>query len=142
MRRRVFTAVWVLMLVACSREQKSPLLGGHVARTRSSTNTAVPVAFIPPAPIRTSNDVTAPIIIKRVDPPLPSRMKVAGPLILEMVISKSGRARDVKVLRDGTSPRLGPAYANALLQWRFQPGTRRGQPVDVVFNLSVHIDVR
>lgn len=130
------------MLVACSREQKSPLPGGHVERTQSSTNTTVPLAAIPPAPIRTSNDVTSPIIIKRVDPPLPSRMKVAGPLLLEMVITKSGRARDVKVLRDNTSPRLGPAYANALLQWRFQPGTLKGQPVEVVFNLSVHIDVR
>jgi outer membrane biosynthesis protein TonB len=93
-------------------------------------------------PLRISNDVVAPVVIRRVEPRLPSRMKIAGPLFFEMVIDKKGRARNIKILRDGTSPRLGPTYAKALEEWRFKPGTVKGKPVDVVFNLSVHIHVR
>ena len=140
---RLFIAVSVLVLAACSQEKKekrSPPVG-EGERPKAQLLVAVPPTPAA-APLRISNDVTAPVVIKRVDLPMPTRMEATGPLVLEMVIGKTGRARDVRVLRDGTSPRLGTAYVKALEDWRFQPGTLKGKPVDVVFNLSVHIDVR
>jgi outer membrane biosynthesis protein TonB len=61
---------------------------------------------------------------------------------LEAIIDKHGLVRDVRVIKDGTRPAVGPAYVAAVKKWRFRPGTLNGHPVDVQFNMSVIIDVR
>jgi TonB family protein len=53
------------------------------------------------------------------------------------VIDKSGAVRDVKVLK-GLPFGLDQAAADAVRRWRFRPGTLNGQPVDVLFNLTVN----
>jgi hypothetical protein len=93
-------------------------------------------------PLPVGGEVQAPVAIERVEPVLPKRLSVTGPLLLEAVIDKQGIVRNVRVLMDGTKPSIGPAYAEALKKWRFRPGTVKGQPVDVTYDMSVIIDVR
>ena len=52
-------------------------------------------------------------------------------------IDKTGAVRDVHVLKPLPNG-LSEAAADAVRQWRFQPATRRGQPVGVLFNLTVN----
>jgi hypothetical protein len=93
-------------------------------------------------PLHVGGPVTAPVLIQRVEPNLPQRLSVAGPLMLASIIDKHGIVRDVRIIRDGTRPAVGPAYVAAVRKWRFRPGTLHGEPVDVELDMSVIVDVR
>jgi len=47
----------------------------------------------------------------------------------------------VKVLNEPT-PDMGCAAAIAVINWRFQPSTLDGEPVDVYYHLMVQFDLR
>jgi TonB family protein len=61
-----------------------------------------------------------------------------GLILLEVVVSREGRVRSVKALRNPEDLNVQRA-AEAIRQWEFQPGTLHGQPVDVVMNITVNI---
>ena len=109
------------------------VLGGIV------TDTAPP----PPketAPLRVGGDVKAPTVISKVDPNYPEvarKARIAGIVIVECVIDKNGTVQNVKVLKPLPFG-LDQAAADAVRKWRFKPGTLNGQPVDVIFNLTVN----
>ena len=52
-------------------------------------------------------------------------------------IAKGGSVRDVQVLK-GLPFGLDQAAVEAVKKWKFKPGTLNGQPVDVIFNLTVN----
>ena len=84
-------------------------------------------------------DVKAPIVIKRVEPVYNEQARkdrIAGIVILEVVIDKTGVVRDALLLKD-LPDGLGQAAVDAARQWQFQPATLKGEPVNVIFNLSV-----
>ncbi len=99
----------------------------------------------PPAPdaegpIRMTSDVVRPKIIKRVDPVYPELARQAGiqgVVIVEAVISKTGKVTDAKVLRGLGKSGLDEAAINAVLQWEFTPATLNGIPIDVYMTLTV-----
>jgi len=94
-------------------------------------------------PLRVGGEVKAPVLVKKVEPKLPERVRVAGPIIFSAIIDKAGKIRKVRVIRDSTrSPALGPLYVEAMKQWEFKPATLRGKPVEVYYYLTVHIDVQ
>jgi protein TonB len=62
-------------------------------------------------------------------------------VILEAIIEKDGTVRDAKVLR-GLGFGLDEAARDALLDWRFEPGTLHGEPVPVRYTLSVDFAIR
>jgi periplasmic protein TonB len=103
------------------------------------TDTAPP----PPkeqAPLRVGGDVKAPTVISRVEPTYPEvarKARISGIVIVECIIDKNGVVRDVKVLKPLPFG-LDQAAAAAVQKWRFRPGTLNGQPVDVIFNLTVN----
>ena len=89
--------------------------------------------------MRVGGDVKAPVTISRVEPTYPEvarKARVQGLVIVECVIDKNGTVRDVKVLKPLPFG-LDQAAADAVKRWRFKPGTLNGQPVDVIFNLTV-----
>jgi|GEM_PF-3240436 len=104
---------------------------------------APPRAPLPPdvQPIRVGGDVKAPVVLTRVDPILPARVveeHISGIVILEAVIDKNGRVRDVQILKPlpyGASE----AVKEAVTQLTFRPGTLNNLPVDVIFNLTVNV---
>lgn len=96
-----------------------------------------------PGAYRVGGDVKAPILIHRVEPVYPASARhdgVSGIVILEVVIDKDGLVKDVVVLK-GLPEGLSQAAIDAVRQWVFKPGTLNGQPVDVIFNLTVNFRV-
>lgn len=98
----------------------------------------------PSAPIRIVGDVKAPVIIRKVMPDYPrvammSRMN--GWVIVECVIDKTGHIRDARVLKSSFAAFEQPAL-DAVQQWVFTPGSLHGDPVDVIFDLTVSFQLR
>ncbi|MFN2441722.1 MAG: energy transducer TonB, partial [Thermoanaerobaculia bacterium] len=92
------------------------------------------------APLRVGGDVKPPVVINRVDPVYPEvarKARIQGIVIIEAIIDKRGNVTNVKVLK-GLPFGLDQAAADAVRRWRFRPGTLNGQPVDVIFNLTVN----
>jgi len=88
--------------------------------------------------------VTSPIVIRRIEPQYPIAMIRAhmnGWVILECIIDKTGHIRNVQVVHSSFGAFEQPAI-DAVQQWVFSPGTMNGQPVDVIFDLTVKFEVR
>ena len=86
------------------------------------------------------HNVKAPQVIKRVEPayPLEARMNgVKGLVVLQVLIDKTGAVRQIVVRKEFASG-LSEAAVDAVRQWRFQPATLDGKPVDVVLNLTIN----
>jgi|SRR3954451_5934210 len=80
-----------------------------------------------------SPDLTQPMATRKVDPAYPiqlMRENVAGTVILYAVIHADGSVGDVRVLR-GVDDRLDRFASQAISQWKFEPATKNGAPVDV-----------
>jgi len=95
-------------------------------------------------PLPIANGVKAPVVIRRVEPIYPMvalRAKMAGTVVLQCIIDKSGKIRDAHVVSSTFAAFEQPA-TDAVLQWLFAPGTLRGQPVDTIFELTVKFQVR
>jgi len=103
----------------------------------------VPRADLPPDTYRVGGEVKAPIVISRVEPLYPEearRARISGIVIVEALIDKTGAVRQVQVLKP-LPYGLDQAAVDAVNQWRFQPGTKDGQPVNVIFNLTVNFKI-
>jgi TonB family protein len=96
---------------------------------------------------RVGGEVMAPIVKRRVEPEFPesARGAMGGGtnvlVILRSVITREGCVRAVDLLLQSPYPELNAAALKALAQWTFQPGRFHGEPVDVVFNLTVNFHV-
>jgi Gram-negative bacterial TonB protein C-terminal len=96
---------------------------------------------------RPGGNVEAPKVLKRVEPLFPeSTRKTMGRdrnvlIILEAVITREGCVRSLRPLAQSPFPELNGAALMALSQWTFAPGTLNGQPVDVVFNLTINFSM-
>jgi TonB family protein len=78
-------------------------------------------------------DLSQPAATRKVDPAYPlqlMRENVAGTVILYAVIHADGTVGSVRVLR-GVDARLDQFASAAVSQWKFQPATKNGTPVDV-----------
>jgi TonB family protein len=100
-----------------------------------------PRALHPPGfgSLRASGDVRAPEIVHKVEPHYPDEARekgIAGNVIVEVVIDKSGIVRDVKVLKPLPFG-LDQAAVDVVRQWRFAPATVNGEPLDVIFQMII-----
>lgn len=98
----------------------------------------------PSAPLRIDGDVKAPVLVRKVMPEYPrvammSRMN--GWVIVECVIDRTGHIRDARVLKSSFAAFEQPAL-EAVQQWVFTPGSLHGEPVDVIFDLTVSFQLR
>lgn len=78
-------------------------------------------------------DLSQPAATKKVDPAYPTqlmRQNVMGTVILYAIIHADGTVGSVRVLR-GVDDRLDQYASQAIAQWKFQPATKNGAPVDV-----------
>jgi TonB family protein len=93
-----------------------------------------------PQALRVGGEVKAPIVLVRTEPAYTEearRDRISGITIVEVLIGKDGLVKDAMVLKplpDG----LSEAALDAVRQWRFKPATLHGEPVDVIFNLTVN----
>jgi len=82
---------------------------------------------------RVGGGVSAPQIVFKVDPEYSEQARKAkyqGTVVLNLVVQKDGSVRDVKILQP-LGLGLDEKAVEAVMQWRFKPGMRQGQAVDV-----------
>lgn len=92
----------------------------------------------PPEPMPIGGEVTAPVIVKSVQPKwleMPRRERI---LIYSLTVTRAGRVKDLRQIK-GQPDRLAE---EAIRQWRFKPGTYHGKPVDVRYTLSLTVHAR
>jgi TonB family protein len=86
-----------------------------------------------------------PRVIKEVQPKYPwgaQGFNGSGYLILEAVITKDGTVTSPRVVTEMPHPTLIYAALDALHLWRYEPGVRRGKPVDVPLKVTVHFELK
>jgi len=95
---------------------------------------------------RPGNGVNLPRVIREVKPQYTSdamRAKVQGTVLLECVVKPDGSVGDVQVIRSLDSTfGLDQEAIKAARQWRFQPGTRLGEPVSVLVTIELTFTLR
>lgn len=78
-------------------------------------------------------NLSQPTATRKVDPAYPAQLmreNVSGTVILYAVIHADGSVGDVRVLRS-VDARLDRFAREAVTQWKFEPATKNGSPVDV-----------
>lgn len=93
---------------------------------------------------RVGGGISAPAVLSRIEPTYSEearRARYQGSVILSAIVRKDGTVQILKVLR-GLGLGLDENAIEALKQWRFRPGTRAGEPVDVALNIEVNFALR
>lgn len=68
------------------------------------------------------------------------RLKIQGSVLLEAVVQRDGTPRDIRVIRSLDPGGLDRQAVLAVEKWRFNPGRRDGEPVDVI--VTIVLDFR
>jgi protein TonB len=98
-----------------------------------------PLAPRPAAPVRIGGAISAPALVKRVEPAYPDvalMAKVGGMVILEAVVDADGTVESVKVLRSVKF--LDNAAIEAVKQWRYSPLILNGVPTPFVLTVTLN----
>ena len=128
-------------------------IAGGVLGSILSANAAPPVMAPPPPPppppapkaagpvepIRVGGVVKEPKVVKMtppVYPPLASRARVGGTVILEATLTAQGNVEEIRVLTG--HPLLIEAAINCVKQWQYEPTYLNGVPVPVILTAKVH----
>jgi TonB family protein len=77
--------------------------------------------------------LSAPVATSKVDPAYPAELMrngVEGTVVLYAVIHKDGTVGEVRVLR-GLQTKLDENARIALSRWKFRPGMKNGEPVEL-----------
>ncbi len=95
---------------------------------------------------RPGSGVTVPEVLRQVKPQYTSeamRARIQGSVEVECVVRTDGTVGDVHVVRS-LDPRYGldDEAVKAARQWRFRPGTRRGEPVPVLVTIELTFTLR
>ena len=95
-------------------------------------------ALVAQGPVRIGGQVSAPALLKRVEPVYPAIAQAAsidGVVILDAVVDEHGRVQSLKVLRG--HPLLARAAIDAVQQWEYEPLKLNGTATP--FELSVSL---
>ncbi len=85
-------------------------------------------------------DVTAPVAIEKTPPAYPEegrKAKHQGRVVLRTVIDEQGLVQDIEVI-EGQPYGLSEAAMAAVRTWRFQPALYEGEPVAVIYILTIN----
>jgi protein TonB len=117
------------------RRRRAVMLVTVVALAAAVVACALP--FTHPAPVRLSPGITPPRVLHQVKPqysPEAMQSKKEGEVLLDVVVARDGTVRDPRVVK--SIPELDQAAIAAARQWVFEPGRRKGRPVDVLVTLQ------
>jgi TonB family protein len=127
--------------LSAARDQLSSTLDlVRAARETEGAKAATPAAGQLP---RAGRDVPMPGLLRRVEPVYPieaAKRGIAGYVVLEAVIDKSGRVRNPRVAR--SVPELDPAALNAAREWRFAVIRVNGVPAEISASLVFAFMIR
>lgn len=103
----------------------------------------VPVAQ-PEERIYQPHEVKRAVLIAKVEPRYPPALMktgLPGTVVVRCVIDRNGNLRDPQVL-SATMPPFASEVLRVIDQWKYQPATLAGRPVDMYLELTVHFSVR
>lgn len=90
--------------------------------------------------------ITLPTVVSEAKPVYTSAAlaaKIAGDVLMAVVVKSDGTVGDVKVTKSlDTVYGLDQAAVDSARRWRFKPGTREGKPVDVQVDLQMRFTYR
>jgi periplasmic protein TonB len=101
-----------------------------------------PAAAVPVGPLFEMRQVDEqPRVTAQVEPRVPDDLRarpINDVVVLRVLVSQTGRAADVNVLRKSKSGAgLDAAVVAAVRQWTFSPARKKGQPVSCWYNVGV-----
>ena len=112
------------------------------ANTGSAAQEAVPAnppaAPAPGEPVRVGNNVLQSRLLRKVEPvypPLASRARISGNVVLAIKVDEQGFVSDVRVISG--HPLLTGAAVDAVKQWQYSPMLLNGQPVPVMATVTI-----
>lgn len=92
----------------------------------------------PPKPPRSGGKVKQAKLIHKVEPIYPElakKSRVQGDVILEAVIGLDGNTHNIKVISGHAL--LRQSAVNAVKQWKYEPATLNGDPIEVATTITV-----
>ena len=137
----------VSSLQSCRRESPRPSSGTHAV---VGNHAPVPIPlnvselWSTTEPMRVGGEVMPPVVVTQqtINFKDCSKQRIAVPFILiEMVITERGELRRMRFLKPVPSC-AEEAVTTALNRWRFKPGSYRGKPVSVIYNITINIHYR
>ena len=97
----------------------------------------------PAKPVKIGGGVTKGNLIYRVDPaypPIAKTNRIEGDVVLDALIAKDGSVKNIRVYSG--HPDLTQAAIAAVGQWRYQPYTFQGNPVEIRTTITVHFHLK
>jgi len=94
---------------------------------------------------RPGGSVTAPRLITEVRPKYTNEAvlnRIQGTVVLELVVTRDGRASQIRVTRSLDPEGLDQQAIAAVAEWRFEPGRLAGRPVDVLVTVMLDFWIR
>jgi protein TonB len=91
-------------------------------------------------PIKVEGDVAKPITLHKVQPEYPEQARkdrVTGTVILQTIIDTKGLVTAIELVQSVRED-IDKAAIEAIRQWRFDPATLKGEPVEVYYNLTIN----
>src|SRR5262249_3404454 len=88
--------------------------------------------------------VIAPVIISRIEPKYPEEArasKTQGSVIVGATVHKDGSVVVDNIVQ-GLEPGFTVSAIEAIEQWKFRPGTKNGEPVDVSLKIEVNFNLK
>ena len=146
-KRLVCSASLIVLLVAASvvvgaatfpveLGSESPVALGSIQEEAEETEEAPPF-FV-------AGDVTRPVKISGEAPrysEIAREARIEGVVILELIIGKQGSVESIEVLK-GLPMELTDRAIEAVETWRYQPATLKGEPVRVLFNVTINFQLK
>jgi TonB family protein len=85
--------------------------------------------------------IRPPTVRERVEPEYSQEARIQGTVVVSAIVRRDGSAEVVGVSK-GLDPGLDEAAVKAISQWKFNPGTKDGEPVDVRLDIEVNFTLR
>lgn len=135
-------AVTMELYAMMLRSQKGREEDAESWKQRAAATRKLPLApqAAGPGVYRIGGGVTAPRLKSKVEPKYSEEARVAmlsGTCVAQVEIGPDGQPHNLRVLR-GLGLGLDEKALEAISQWRFEPGTRNGDPVTVMATIEVN----
>jgi protein TonB len=91
------------------------------------------------------HEVKAPVLLHRVEPRYPQmliRTGMSATVVVRCIIDRNGHVQNAQVVVPASMPPFNTEVLRVVTQWRFTPGSVRGQAVDSYFDLTVRFNVK
>jgi TonB family protein len=121
-------------------DEAGPLQSQAAAIHKARANELSPTMVNSTQSFKVGGGATAPSLIFKQEPEYSDQARVAkfqGTVLLSVVIDSDGLAKNIQVIR-ALGMGLDEQAVQAVMQWKFKPGTRAGMPVPVQAQIEVN----